>query len=83
MTAQHTDGFVFWAEPSDLEIAENLSVIVGGGEGRTGERAFLGIWTPHSNSRALLTAEQLDLLIDWLKETRSALDNELPPPKTS
>lgn len=80
MTAQHTDGFVFWAEPSDMEIAENLSVIVGSGEGRAGERAFLGIWTPHSNSRALLTAEQLDLLLGWLTEMREALGGTSCPP---
>jgi hypothetical protein len=76
MTAQNLDGFVFWAEPDDMEIADGLSVVVGGGEGRFGERAFLSILTPHSNARALLTADQLAMLIDWLTGMRDALTSD-------
>lgn len=72
-TPMEADGFVFFAEPDDMEVAEGLSVVVGAGEGSSGERAFLGIITPHANARALLTAEQLTMLIDWLSGVRDTL----------
>lgn len=68
-----SDGFVFWDEPSDLEIEEGLSVVTGGGRGYEGERAFLCIQTQHANARALLTPVQLGMLIAWLSEIHTAL----------
>lgn len=76
MTAQNLDGFMFWSEPSDMEVVEGLSVVVGGGEGRSGEAGFLGIITPHSNARVLLDAVRLTMLIDWLTEVRDALGSD-------